>query len=74
VRMSSILYQVMELGFILRLEKCQVDTLGLGSGLVQSQGQRVRQNSDLAVLFNKGHLGDSKPSSPLPSFTAHSVP
>lgn len=74
MRMSSILHQIMELGFILLLEKCQVDTLGLGSRLVQSQGQRVRQNSDWAVLFNRGHLGDSKPSSPLPSSTAHSVP
>lgn len=62
----------MELGFILGLERSQVYTLGLGSGLVQSQGQRVRQDSVWAVLLNRGAWG-TQSSSTLPSSTAHSM-
>lgn len=36
----------MELGFILGLEKSQVYNLGLAAGLVQSQGWKLKQDSD----------------------------
>lgn len=43
----------MELEFILELEKSQVYNLGLGSGLVLSQGMRLRQDLGWAALINR---------------------
>lgn len=49
--------EVMELGFILELERSQVYNLGLGPELVQSQGWRLRQDLGWAMLINRGAYG-----------------
>lgn len=47
----------MELGFISELERSQVYNLGLGPGLVLSQGWRLRQDLGWAMLINRGAYG-----------------